>query len=210
MKTTIDETDFTTSTPAAAATPPSGAVESGRLPISGDKPARSGAAAHIQEGTHLCVFWIGAECYALDVAFVSEAVTIPGVRSVPGTPRELLGMHNLRGTALAVADLADVLELPRTEFNRPSAREQMTVLILSPTLMHAGLRIGRVDSIVPYPVDQVCAINAKTDHPAVSGVLKLQERGGEGVTILNGHYLLEKLKAIRDSLRRKSAARGQE
>ena len=184
----------------AAPRQPSG--RSDPVPASGDRRAASKTTVEIQEGRNLCVFWIGHESYAIDVAFVSEAITIPSIRSVPGTPKELLGMVNLRGTALAVVELADVLELPRVQQTENAGREGSTILILSQALLHAGLKISRVDSVVPYQLDQLCKVNDRAVHPIVSGVLKLESRGGAGITILNGNYLLDRLKAIRDTLRR--------
>ncbi|MEO9175238.1 MAG: chemotaxis protein CheW [Gaiellales bacterium] len=55
---------------------------------------------------------IGAERYALPVAYVLEVGEIGELTPVPGASRATLGVRNLRGDVLPVFDLAAVLGLP--------------------------------------------------------------------------------------------------
>jgi purine-binding chemotaxis protein CheW len=59
---------------------------------------------------HLLV-QIGDERYGLPVDRVLEVLRRPTLTPVPGAPSVVLGLHNLRGQALAVLDLAALLDL---------------------------------------------------------------------------------------------------
>jgi purine-binding chemotaxis protein CheW len=62
---------------------------------------------------------VAGEAYALPIENVLEVMPLGEVTAVPGSPPELLGVLNLRGHVLAVADLAPILGLRRTA---PAAR----------------------------------------------------------------------------------------
>lgn len=62
---------------------------------------------------------VAGEAYAVPIENVLEVVRLGEVTAVPGSPAELLGVLNLRGRLLAVADLAQILGLRRTA---PAAR----------------------------------------------------------------------------------------
>ena len=55
---------------------------------------------------------VGAESYALPVENVVEVAEFDQPTPVPGAPREMLGVRNLRGEVLPVFDLAAVLAIP--------------------------------------------------------------------------------------------------
>jgi len=57
---------------------------------------------------------VAGEAYAVPVGSVLEVVPLGEVTGVPGSRAELLGVLNLRGQILAVADLAPILGLGRT------------------------------------------------------------------------------------------------
>src|SRR5262249_33103954 len=56
---------------------------------------------------------IGAEAYAIPVEFVREVFELGRVEAVPGARPEMLGVRNVRGQILPVADLAPLLGLAR-------------------------------------------------------------------------------------------------
>jgi chemotaxis signal transduction protein len=57
---------------------------------------------------------VAGEAYAVRIENVLEVVRLGEVTAVPGARAELLGVLNLRGRVLAVADLAPILGLRRT------------------------------------------------------------------------------------------------
>src|SRR5262245_9412693 len=58
-----------------------------------------------------CVVAIGGRTLAVDVSEAREIMTLETIGAVPGAPAPLLGVANLRGTVLAVADARSVLAL---------------------------------------------------------------------------------------------------
>lgn len=69
--------------------------------------------------THLSI-GVAQERYALPVRRVREVLRAPAISPVPGGPLVLLGLHNLRGRAIPIFDLAVLLGLEPA--GRPRAR----------------------------------------------------------------------------------------
>jgi purine-binding chemotaxis protein CheW len=89
------------------------------LPVAA--PAVDAAAAEapavdaVLPGAHrrrACVVAMGGRRLAVDVTEAREVMTVEAVAAVPGAPAPLLGVTNLRGTVLAVADARPLLALP--------------------------------------------------------------------------------------------------
>jgi chemotaxis signal transduction protein len=83
---------------------------------------------------------VAGEAYAVPVGSVLEVVGVGEVTAVPGARSELLGVLNLRGQILAVADLAPVLGLRRTV---PAAR----MLVAQSAERQAGFIIDEVSEV---------------------------------------------------------------
>lgn len=58
-----------------------------------------------------CLFGLGGERFAVDVRQAREIVVLESLTRVPGAPASLLGITNLRGTVLPVADARPLLGL---------------------------------------------------------------------------------------------------
>ena len=58
---------------------------------------------------------LAGEWYALDLIAVREVVPMPPVRRLPGTPRMVYGVVNLRGDVVPVIDTGELLGLGRHE-----------------------------------------------------------------------------------------------
>lgn len=61
-----------------------------------------------------CLLAIGQEILALDLDHVREVFRIESITPVPGTPAVLVGVANLRGTVIPVADLRVLMGKPRS------------------------------------------------------------------------------------------------
>jgi chemotaxis signal transduction protein len=83
---------------------------------------------------------VAGEAYAVPIEEVLEVVTLGEVTAVPGARAELLGVLNLRGHVLAVADLASVLGLHRTA--RPAR-----MLVAQSGGQQAGLVVDEVSEV---------------------------------------------------------------
>ncbi len=85
-------------------------------------------------------FRIAQEAYAVSVLNVLEVASLGEVTPVPGAPREILGVRNLRGKILPVIDLAALLGTRHTE---PPAR----LLVAESDGRQAGLAIDEVTEV---------------------------------------------------------------
>jgi chemotaxis signal transduction protein len=83
---------------------------------------------------------VAGEAYAVRIESVLEVVRLGEVTAVPGARAELLGVLNLRGHVLAVADLAPILGLRRTA---PPAR----MLVAESGDCQAGFVIDEVSDV---------------------------------------------------------------
>ncbi|HYS15524.1 MAG TPA: chemotaxis protein CheW [Candidatus Binatia bacterium] len=72
-----------------------------------------------------CVFTLAGEPFAIDVTQVREVAIFEEWTSVPLAPPHLLGVANLRGEVVPIADARSVLELPA----RRGARKLWTLIV---------------------------------------------------------------------------------
>jgi purine-binding chemotaxis protein CheW len=85
-------------------------------------------------------FRVAQEAYAISVLNVLEVAGLGEVTPVPGAPREILGVRNLRGKILPVIDLAALLGTRRSE---PPGR----LLVTESDGRRAGLAIDEVTEV---------------------------------------------------------------
>ena len=87
---------------------------------------------------------VGAESYALPVENVVEVAEFDQPTPVPGAPRELLGVRNLRGEVLPVFDLAAVLGIP-------TDAKPVRLVVAEAQGRRAGLAIAAVHQVGELP-----------------------------------------------------------
>jgi purine-binding chemotaxis protein CheW len=89
-------------------------------------------------------FRVGDENFALPVGQVLEVADLGQLAPVPGAPRAVLGVRNLRGHVLPVIDLAVVLGTANAS---PGAR----LVIAEEAGRRAGLAIDQVTDVAELP-----------------------------------------------------------
>jgi purine-binding chemotaxis protein CheW len=147
---------------------------------------------------NVCAFWLGRRCFGVDIRIVSEVVTLEAVMPVPISPPELLGLFNLRGTPVALIDLARVLDLP--EIERPEAAvaaKARSAFVLRPTTLTAALLIDRMEIVLPVSREFLTPADAADEHPAVLGFFEAGSRGGLMITVLDADILLERFDQLK-------------
>ncbi|MCK6445541.1 MAG: chemotaxis protein CheW [Planctomycetes bacterium] len=163
----------------------------------GAVPARS------RDRRSLCAFRLAGECYALEVGHVGEIITVDEVTTVPLAPPGVVGLFNLRGTALTIVDLASVLALGGKHERRP--RKSVLVLRFDDGLS-VGTPIDGVHAIVPYDESRVTRSKARDEHAAVRGIVDLGNvEQGLSAVLLDADVLKERLDALK--FRSRSAER---
>jgi len=135
-----------------------------------------------------CVVALGGRTLAVDVGDAREVVTLDALSTVPGAPAPLLGVANLRGAVLAVADARPLLGLaPRTATSSPKA------VVLAAGGLEAAVPIDGVLGLdwfdEPLPADDL------PDGPLKAFAAGLVPRPGEPAILLDAVRLLEALRA---------------
>lgn len=87
-------------------------------------------------------FRLDGETYALPVSHVREIVRVESITRVPGGPREIRGVTNVRGRVIPVVDLRVRLELAATEVT-PDSR----VLVAEARGRPIGLLVDAVEAV---------------------------------------------------------------
>ncbi|MEP9378151.1 chemotaxis protein CheW [Aquabacter sp. CN5-332] len=90
-----------------------------------------------------------ADLYALPVEMVSEIISVPQVARVPMAPKSLLGIGNLRGTALPVASLRGLLAR-ETDSPQPAG-----VAIVLKGGAPIALTVDKVEALVAVDADGI-------------------------------------------------------
>jgi len=94
-------------------------------------------------GTYTCLK-VATEAYAVPIGNVVEIASLGDLTAVPGSPREILGVRNLRGQILPVIDLALLLGL------NPAAPPRQ-LLVAEAGSVQAGFAVDEVSSVGELP-----------------------------------------------------------
>lgn len=101
------------------------------------------------------VFRLGGEDYALEVLRVQEVLDVGMLTKVPGGPRSLRGVLNLRGHVVPVYDLRVPFELPVD----PNPARAPSVLMVESAAGNetrvTGLLVDRVSDVLEFRHDDV-------------------------------------------------------
>jgi purine-binding chemotaxis protein CheW len=131
-------------------------------------------------GVHVRVR-VGGEHYALPVTGVLEVAPMGEISPVPGAPRPVLGVRNLRGQVLPVVDLGAVLGIE-------AAGSPSRILVAESGFRRAGLAVDSVLGVAELPeattaVDSGCLAGAVLVDGDLVGVVDvdatLRVAGGE-------------------------------
>jgi len=135
-----------------------------------------------------CIVAMGGRTLAVDVRETREVMTLDAIGAVPGAPAPLLGVTNLRGTVLAVADAGSLLGLsPKA----PSAGSP--AIVLDAGGLRAAVPIDGVLGLewfdTPLPVEHV------PDGALTTFAAGIVPRPDQPAILLDAARLLEALRA---------------
>jgi purine-binding chemotaxis protein CheW len=135
-----------------------------------------------------CVVTIGGRALAVDVREAREVMRLDVIGAVPGAPAPLLGVANLRGTVIAVADARPLLALAPAPVTAGGA-----AIVLAAGGLEAAVPIDGVLGLewfdAPLPADDVA------DGPLKAFAAGLVPRPDEPTILLDVARLLEALRA---------------
>ena len=148
---------------------------------------------HTGADLHCCVFAIGNDTLGLDVSAVGEVFQVERLVDVPLAPPGVLGLTNLRGVAMAVIDLASILDLPgRTNKETDGLGP---ALVLRVGGMRLAASIDSVDSVFPINSSAITESDAVDEHPAIGGFLTRSD--DNVVSILDVEELTQRIQRLR-------------
>ncbi|WP_371036836.1 chemotaxis protein CheW [Rhodosalinus sp. FB01] len=102
-----------------------------------------------QEARAYVVLSLDDQLFVLDVAHVREILDMARMSPLPGAGSDVLGLIDLRGRAIEVADLAVRLGLPRS----PAGGEGRILVLDGGGDRPRGLRVDRVESVIEIAPD---------------------------------------------------------
>lgn len=115
---------------------------------------------------------LGGELLAVDLRYVREVFELESVTPVPGMPSSLVGVANLRGTVVPLADLRPQLGVPATV-------AQKYAVVVRHGAQQVGILIDTVPEIRTIHADDLLAGSAQgvtQSRPFLAGLLKVEDR----------------------------------
>lgn len=126
--------------------------------------------------------WIGFELdgqlYGVPILAVQEVLAQAEIEPVPGTPREVLGVINLRGHIVTVIDLRLRLGLP------PAEHAPGPLVVFDGATETLAARVDRVTHVRQIP-DPAIKPSPRAGSAPCAAVLGVVTRGGEFMTLLD-------------------------
>jgi len=96
-----------------------------------------------QEGVELLTFWLGDECYGVDLALSRHLLKLPKIVKLPQVPEYVLGVCNLRGEIVPVMDLRKLFGVKLS----PESADSRLLVVEAKGIM-AAMFLDRVGDII--------------------------------------------------------------
>ena len=122
--------------------------------------------------SRICLIALGGEFFAIDLRHVREVFELESITPVPGMPASLVGVANLRGTVVPLADLRPSLGVSI------SATPKYVVVVRHGT-QQVGILIDEVPEIRTIHPDDMLAASTHgvtESRPFLSGLVKIENR----------------------------------
>ena len=122
--------------------------------------------------SRLCLVTLGGELFAIDLRYIREVFELESVTPVPRMPSTLVGVANLRGTVMPLADL-------RPSLGIPSTMSLPFVVVVRHGQQQVGILIDAVPEIRTINPDDVLNATSRglsESRPFLSGLVKIEER----------------------------------
>lgn len=142
--------------------------------LSTSQPAALASSGSGKTGSpsRICVVTLGGELFAIDLRHVREVFELESVTPVPGMPSTLVGVANLRGTVMPLADLRPSLGIQSTTI-------QPFVVVVRHGSQQVGILIDAVPEIRTIHPDDLLNSTSRgmaESRPFLSGLVKIEER----------------------------------
>lgn len=135
----------------------------------------------IREVTQYLSFALAGDEYAMSLAHVREIIACGTLTHVPGVPKWIRGVLNLRGSVLPVADLARKFELPETAIT-----PRTCVIVVEIQLANEHVSLG----VMADGVNEVLELSADDIQPPPPFGPKVRIDCVEGLGDSNGRFVV--------------------
>lgn len=164
--------------------------------------ARNKTRSDASSARSYCAFWAGGQCYGLEIGLVGELTVVEALLPVPLAPPAVLGLFSLRGTPVALVDLAALLDLPAAEGAASGGRGAepegaRPALVLRTRDVQAGMLIERMETVISSDRGVMRAPEGGLEDPLIEGLFETEQRDGLLLRVLNGAELLTRLSRLR-------------
>ena len=134
-----------------------------------------------EQTVQLVTFFLGAEKYGVDIMDVQEIVQMQPIRPIPGSPRFIAGLLNLRGRVIPIVNLHERFSLSRPAVDE-AIRQLSGMVILDVGRMQIGIIIDKVS--------RVSTIDRSEIHPPPREVTGIGSDYIDGVVNESDSYLI--------------------
>lgn len=128
----------------------------------------------LETTTQCLAFSLGAEEYALNIVAISEIIKVKEFTDVPRAPGFVLGVISLRGVVVPVFDLAERLNLGKSELTTNSR-----IVVCQSGEIIAGLLVDSINQVIKLADDSIeppPAVLSGLDRDFMTGVGRHQGR----------------------------------
>jgi len=157
-----------------------------------------------------CVFRLGDGVLALDAVVVSEVAMMETPTQLPGCARAVRGVSNLRGRAVAMVDLAAVLDLaPMAELGEYDAGDaDQLALVVRVSGCECGVLVTAVDGVFSADPRGRRGANRAAEPAWISGFQEFAVPGAPAVVaaVIDVVELTARLTRLRPTRRSQTAA----
>jgi chemotaxis signal transduction protein len=143
-------------------------------------------------GKSICTFWIGRDCFGLDVDLVNEVLLVEAIHPIPWAPSALLGLFNSRGQVVPVINLATLLGLASDPTDSHGAQAAQTAILLKADALVAAAVIDRPGLVVQLGTGTFTATDRGSAEPWVQGHLRTRDRSDLLITVLEPARLVQR------------------
>lgn len=154
----------------------------------------SSRAASLSAPRRICVFRLGNSTYGLDVKAVRRIVAIDGIVPVPRSPASLIGLQIIRGAAIPIISLTEVLSLPEPI---EQARQARTALVLFLDGIECGAAIERIDGVADVRKAELLPRSSDAEPAAIAGIYPAVGEPPQPVTLLSVEEIARRIQELR-------------
>lgn len=140
-------------------------------------------------GSRCLAFEMGRSVYAAPLEQVVEVQRAPAVALLPGLPRWILGVANLRGDVLSVVDLQDFFGLAATDSGAATTR--MLVARTRSGDMTVGFTVDRVAGVQRFDLEGLQPAGGAVDPRIAPYVLGVHVEEGRCVVLVDLEAVLQ-------------------